>query len=782
MRQAVDAGRARPDAQGGGTRRWRARLLLAVLLPAAALALLEGGLRLAGYGHPTGFFLPRDAHGLSAVNPRFGWRFFPRTLARDPWPAALAPKPPGAVRIFVLGSSAAMGTPDPSYSFGRILEVLLRERHPAARIEVVNAAMVAINSHAVREIARDCAAQAPDLFVVYEGNNEVIGPFGPGSVLRPWTPSLPWVRFGLRARTLRAGQLLAAAAERLRPAPVATAGWRGLEMFLDNPVAADDPRLETTYAGFRRNLADVCAIGRGAGAGVVLCTVAVNLRDCPPFASQHRADLAPGARAAWDETFRAGAALESQARWPEALAAYAAATALDDRHAELAYRTGRCLLATGRGPEARAAFERARDLDALRFRADTRINAAIREVARDARGVALVDAEHAVGDRQWDGDDASLFYEHVHLTFAGNYRLARSVLDAAERALPQLGTAAAEAPSEERCAQRLALTPWDAQRLAGDMAALTARPPFTGQADHDADQARRERRRDALMEAGVTPAALEDAGRTYTAAVAATPGDWNVRHHFAMLATACGRPDVAATQLREAIRLLPTEALLHTDLGCALAAQGRLDAAVAEHGAALRLNPDYAEALHNLGNALMAQGHTESALARFRAALARRPDFVQTRVSLGNAMARLGRSDEAVAWFNEALTIQPGCAEALNNLGLLLAGAGRTDEAILRYREAIRAAPRYVDARYNLALALAGRGETEAAIGELRLALELEPRHAAAHNNLAALLAGAGRLQEAIDHFRAAAELDPGNPNYPRNLAAAQAELGRATP
>ena len=55
-------------------------------------------------------------------------------------------KPPHTFRIFVLGESAAMGDPDPSYGFNRYLEVMLRESYPGTNFEIVNTGSVAINS------------------------------------------------------------------------------------------------------------------------------------------------------------------------------------------------------------------------------------------------------------------------------------------------------------------------------------------------------------------------------------------------------------------------------------------------------------------------------------------------------------------------------------------------------------------------------------------------------------------------------------------------------------
>ena len=49
-----------------------------VLSPILFFGLLEAGLRLGGYGYPTGFFLGPDAAGTCTTNYRFGWRFFPQ--------------------------------------------------------------------------------------------------------------------------------------------------------------------------------------------------------------------------------------------------------------------------------------------------------------------------------------------------------------------------------------------------------------------------------------------------------------------------------------------------------------------------------------------------------------------------------------------------------------------------------------------------------------------------------------------------------------------------------
>src|SRR5512135_540878 len=87
------------------------RLAAAGLAPLLFLLLLEGVLRLVGYGYPTGFFIPSPSRqpDLFTENPKFGWRYFPQRLARAPEPTRLTKtKAPGTCRIFVFGESAAL--------------------------------------------------------------------------------------------------------------------------------------------------------------------------------------------------------------------------------------------------------------------------------------------------------------------------------------------------------------------------------------------------------------------------------------------------------------------------------------------------------------------------------------------------------------------------------------------------------------------------------------------------------------------------------------------------
>ncbi len=701
-----------------------------------------------------------------------------------------------------------MGTPDPAFNFGQILAVMLREQYPGVQFEVVNGAMTAINSHVALEIARDCAARQPDLFVVYMGNNEVIGPYGPGTVFQRWSPSLSMIRSSLLVKSTRVGELLGDVVGYFRGDQVVRGHWRGMAMFMKNPVTADDPRLTAVYDNYRRNLTDICTIARRAGAAVVLSTVAVNLRDFPPLASLHRSDLTAEDLAKWESIYKAGGELEASNRWPEALGQYEAAAKIDDRFAELQFHIGECLMKAGRRPgvpgarEARDRFELARDLDVLRFRADSRINAVIREVAGEqaAAGVRLADAQQALAGAPGNpGHDSGgtpgaagtpgrgsgipggdLFYEHVHLTFDGNYLLARAVFDQVRAALPQLAAGApghsrlnipgarvgvgerGAIPSRQRCAELLALTPWDESRSAADMVDLTSGKPFANQFDHGRRLAAARQRRDALRRLASTPEAKQAAWKTYEAALAKSPDDGSLHRHFGALAMQLGRLDVAVEHFRIALERVPPDASVHNDLGSALAGQGRIDEAIGHYQAALEINPDDMVAHFNLGAVLADRGQVDEAVARFRKALEIAPDFVAAHFKLAVALADRGQADEAMAHYERALEINPDLAVAHNNLGVMLAGRGRVDEAVEHYRRALEIQPDYEEAHNNLGFLLFRKGAAAEAMASFRKALEIQPDFAAAHYNLGVVLAGRGQFDEALAHFQKALEIKPG--------------------
>ena len=93
------------------------------------------------------------------------------------------------------------------------------------------------------------------------------------------------------------------------------------------------------------------------------------------------------------------------------------------------------------------------------------------QILRRAR---LVDTERIFARNSIPGDD--LFYEHVHLNFAGNDLLARTLAPELAALLP--GLAPASPPDEQTVAHDLAYTGCDDSRARTEISAMMRRPPF----------------------------------------------------------------------------------------------------------------------------------------------------------------------------------------------------------------------------------------------------------------------------------------------------------------
>lgn len=752
------------------SRLWVFRLLSIVLIPLLFFGLLEIGLQLVGYGYPVDFFIRPESGDSFITNEKFGWRFFSKDLSRRPMPEIVAAKPDETIRIFILGGSAAQGVPEPSFGFGRILETMLRNRYPDQKFEVFNAAVTAINSNVVLEIAKDCADHQPDLFVVYMGNNEVVGPYGPGTVFQKWTPSLRLIRANLWVKSMKMGQFLENIVHSVYSPEEKYKQWRGMEMFADKPITADDPRMETMYNNFRQNLEDICNIGRQTGTPIILSTVAVNLKDCPPFASQHRDDISEDDLKKWESFYQAGVKMEKVGQWSEALEQYESAARLDDRFAEQQYRIGRCLVAEDRIEEARENFSMARNLDVLRFRADTNINRIIREVAEEHKtyGVYSVDAENmlASGD-SYAGTipGEELFFEHVHFKFYGNYLLARTALNRVETALPQLAVSRKQNPdlTAEECKKALALTPGDEHSLLVEMISMMSTALFTNQLDHEKRISDIKERVNLLEELSSTPEVFHEARMDYEALLKKIPDDWTVHHRYGNLLYVGGEYELAYNHLNIARNKYPWLYMVHLHMGDVENKRGRESEAIAHYRKSLEMYPDHVYAHVKLAVLLSSQGNVEEAVTHYRSTLELDPYHEIARLNLANRLVDLGYIDEGVKHFQKILEIYPENFLAYYGLGYVMSRNGRAEESLLYYRKALEIEPHYESARINLGSGLIKQGEIEEAVTHFRYALKDNPGNVAACLNLARSLDYLGNNREAIVYYRRTLQLEPQN-------------------
>ena len=785
---------------------WFFRLLLAFGVPVAFLGMMELLLRLSGFGYPTGFLLSseQDRHAVFVQNNWFGWRFFGAAMARIPEPFCIPRvKSSNTVRILVFGESAAQGDPQPRFGLSRMLQAMLELRYPGTHFEVVNAAMVAINSNVILPIARDCAAGNADIWVIYMGNNEVVGPFGAGTVFGQQTPPLPLIRADLALKSTRVGQFTDTAVRRLHKSATDQNEWGGMEMFLNQQVPANDPRMNAVYDHFARNLSEIIRTGRQSGAGVVVSTVAVNLRDCAPFGSKHRLGLTDSDQEKWKSLYQHGIAAQTAGSFREAAEAFRAAAQIDDHFAELRFRQGCCALALGNTADAQEQFTAARDLDTLRFRCDSRLNDLIRKIASDANDswVVLGDAERSFADHSPNGlPGDELFYEHVHPTFDGNYLLALTLAPKLESLLPVNITAQVPAsrtwPSEADCARRLGWSDWDKGQALAEMCSRLSEPPFTGQINHEAELKKMQANLEQLMPA-TQGVGIQAAENSCEQALKSAPDDPLLREQLAVLEQSSGNLAEATVNAQRAAELLPSSSEDWSQLGVTLAEEHRYDDAAAAFRRAFEWNPESVWALKNLAQSLNDSGQPKQAIHEYKHALTVNPRFgpawlglgeiyekmgdkaeaedcyqkaLSNRVKNGVELGTLARFCESRGWheaaatnYDDAISLSPGDATLYVEAGQNLETMGRHAEAEKLFSEAAKLSPDSMEAHFLYGLDLGRDGNAAGAAEQFREAVRIMPNLPEARLNFGVALENEGKYSEALAQFEEVLAQDPSN-------------------
>lgn len=700
-----------------GWRLWLFRIIAVTVVPALLFLFLALGLRIIGYGYSASTTVKCKLNGKDFYrnNWKFGWRFFPRDIARASESFIFSSdKPDDVYRIFILGASAANGSPHPAFGFGRFLEVMLRRMYPGVKFEIINTAMVAINSHVVLPIARDCARHESDLFIVYLGNNEVTGPYGAGTVYTVPGSNLSLIRASIAFKGTRLGQMITALFRAAGTGKKLPRVWEGLKMFLENQIRADEDRLRTVYRNFQENQEDICQVARKSKIDIICCTVGSNLKDCSPFASAHRANLTEVEKRKWDSIYNRGVLYERSGKYAEAVERYLAAAEIDDAYADLQFRLGRCYWSMKEYDMAKARYIDARQLDTLRFRSDTRINEIIRAVAgdREKENIYLVDVVNVFeknSPHQTLGKE--LFYEHVHLNFKGNYLLAKSVFEQVEKILPErIKRQRVDKRlflTESECAESLVYTDWSRYGITEKVLnGFIKEPPFTNQLNNK----RQVRQMEEELEQIKSLLTLENLERI-------------------------------AEQYRQAIQERPSDYWLGTEYGMLLLeAFNDESAAIREYRMILNYMPHHYGVCSQLGTLLCKHGDFELGENYIRRAIRLYPADFASYYNLAFACQSQNQLDKAVKYYYEALRLQPNHIPAYDGIAVVLTQLGKIDEAVQMCRKGLFYAPERASLHVKLGLLLYQQGNKDVAINELRTASQLDPNSARIREMLNALL------------------------------------------
>ena len=458
--------------------RWKRAVFMAVTLalPLVSLALAEGALRLAGWGGYPKFLrvagrLPSGT-SVAMVEPAASKPYFFANPTRPGYAEEynfLMPKPPGTVRIFLIGESAAKGFPQPrNLSMASFLQAMLADAWPDRKPEVISLGTTAVASFPLVYLVRDAVRFDPDLLVFYVGNNEFFGAYGVASInavgtLPTW--ALPVVR---AARGLAIVQAVEGFVHRK-----ADESRTLMEQMVGQTVIPPgSPLRDAAARNLETHLGRMLASARAAGVPALVCTTASNESGLRPL----------GQKAGAGEAFARGERLGAEG----------------DRAA------------------ARQAFLEARDLDTMPWRPITATEEAIRRAAATA-GVPLCDvAERFRGLDPRAAAGWDLLDDHVHLSLRGQAEVARAIVESMDALTPSLRVAperVAGLADWQAYAERLGANEYDTYRVNHTLRTLFG-VPFMKQTNPEAhrrfDTACRE------AEAVMTPAILEQARQWQT--------------------------------------------------------------------------------------------------------------------------------------------------------------------------------------------------------------------------------------------------------------------------
>jgi len=687
------------------------RVFLVLVVPIALLALLEAGLRWGHVGVDPHFVIPDLVQGQPILrdNPDIGTLWFTPGLTRSPIPFSV-PDREADVRIAIIGESAAMGDPSPAFGISVQLEAILKLLYPGKNIEVINAAMTAIDSSVIVQIARDVGRLKPDAVIVYMGNNEVVGPFGPAPGQQNYaTLDANYARISLWIGSLRLGQLL----RKLQHGHLPSTGlsWQGLSLFSDREISPSSTLLPRIHKRYAENLKAIIRIILSYDAVPIVGTMATRI-NWPPFASVSNNELA------------AAESLEASGQWSGAYYMYRQLLDLEPRTAEWNYRIARTSLAMGDIEGAVNYFIRSRDLDSRRFRVDSVMN---QLVAGKSEQAVVIDLEDRFN--QFWAEPGRFIWDHVHLTPDGNYVAAAAF---ARELIPILTgkgfVAVREIPALEEIRASIVYTDWDRLNTLSAMHQRFLRPPIDSISHHQQLIGELTAQITSLRKV-VNRDVVEDARDRIQAAAGKNPRDIQLLIRLGKIYEDLGQHAEAFDVYETMVRLWPHVRSIRSSYGRSLVRAGRLEEGLIylRQGEVPGTLLPRLVAFIEASTVLAEMGETTKAVDLLNQAIDLAPDYSKSWYNRAIIYSRTGQIDLAEKDFLQAVALEPGLPEAYNNLGVIALKREKTDQAVAYFKQALSYQRYHVSALRNLSLAAMMKGEWESSLKYSTMLNYLDP-------------------------------------------------------
>lgn len=412
----------------------------AVLLGLSVFAVVEGVCTVFDWGRPTDFDDPfvgfSKIYPLFMLNDRGDTYFIPRSRLQYFYPEAFpSKKGPNTFRVFVLGGSTVAGEPyTTKTSFTTWLRLGLRAADPERDWEVINCGGISYASYRLVPILQESLNYQPDLFIIATGHNEFLEDRTYDHIKS--TPiviaAMQHAVGRLRTFTLLRSAVLKITKRKsiggrrpiLNPEVTARLDFRGgLDLY-----HRDVKWRDRVVDHFEHNLRRLVGIAKNAGIPVLLVRESSNLRNCPPFKSEHTIGLSKEDLRRFNSLIKEARSLY-QINLRHAAELLEQAIKIDGEYALTWYELGKCYYNLGDMEKARKTFLMAREKDICPLRMIWLLEETLFRIARET-GVTLVDMHSLLEAKSPGGilgDD--WLVDHIHPSIEGHQLTADAILE-----------------------------------------------------------------------------------------------------------------------------------------------------------------------------------------------------------------------------------------------------------------------------------------------------------------------------------------------------------------
>lgn len=236
-----------------------------------------------------------------------------------------------------------------------------------------------------------------------------------------------------------------------------------------------------------------------------------------------------------------------------------------------------------------------------------------------------------------------------------------------------------------------------------------------------------------------------------------------------------GNPGKAESAFRRAVKLAPSMAEAHLDLGLVLGREGKTSEAIASLRQALVLDNSLPSAHMFLGIFLYQDNHADEAERELQEELTHNPDSVESLTWLGTVDLSENNPDRAVVPLDRASLLAP---DDLNILELRARAHGQV--AKNTYARMAKLDPNSWHVHHVQAQLDADEGKHAEAITEEQAAIGLQPSNPDLYEELGDQYRATSQLEAAETAYRKGLALGPANPVAMYNLGSAEVERGES--